>query len=732
MYNIFCKSGQLARITFDNLAQDQNLQTILKNAFAAFLPIWLRASNAPAVKSSQKMEPRTLIARSPDIDTLMKLQPHLLLLTMLAVQAAPADAVTVMNNNDSGAGSLRQALSSALPGETISFDPAVISPIILTSDELHVDGVNIVGPGANKLTISGNLAYRVLDISGTASISGLTIDSGSGGLVSRPDGLVGLGGGGIACALGSTVVVSNCAFSGNHVLYYDDAAGGAIYNLGTLTVNSSTFSSNSVTGFGHYNTGGAIYNIGVLALTNCTFFGNSVTNTGSAAATTGGAVYNDTYGYMGAPVSGFLYVMSCTFSGNYITNSSYALPYGGAIDNTGHAPVGWTTLQNTIVAGNRVNGGVDVVIGMHSQGYNFIGAGVVDGTWLASDQVGTAGAPKDPIIATLRNNGGTTFTMSPSYKSLVVNQGNSGGLTTDQRGYARPYPYPNIANAAGGDGSDIGAVELYQPPVGYNGALLLYPNYYPGFLVETSSSITLPIWRPMPGPPPEIVGDYYVVSTGPATNSNEFFRLALGNAGSAIGFDGVAAYLSVGASPLPPPWTAEFWVNRLDAPGYSATLLGDSVTALKLEQFNFTRQVGLTKFGVADYTFNYSAPTNTWVHLAFVCDTTTRLYVNGVLQDTLMVTNSLPLGRIGFDSSGYPDYLHGTLDEVRVWNVARTQAQIQAGMFNILTAPPSTLVGYWKFDEGGGSTTLDSSGQGKTGILTGTATWVNSTAPILP
>ena len=43
------------------------------------------------------------------------------------------------------------------------------------------------------------------------------------------------------------------------------------------------------------------------------------------------------------------------------------------------------------------------------------------------------------------------------------------------------------------------------------------------------------------------------------------------------------------------------------------------------------------------------------MHLAFVSDTTTRLYVNGVLQDTLAATVPLPLGRLGYDSSGYPD-----------------------------------------------------------------------------
>jgi hypothetical protein len=173
-------------------------------------------------------------------------------------------------------------------------------------------------------------------------------------------------------------------------------------------------------------------------------------------------------------------------------------------------------------------------------------------------------------------------------------------------------------------------------------------------------------------------------------------------------------------------------VNRQDAPNSSATLLGDANTALKLEQFNSARQVGFTQFGVQDYTFNYSAPAGTWVHLAFVCDTTTRLYVNGVLQDTSSATISLPLGRIGYDTSGHPDYLKGTLDEVRVWNVARTPAQIQANMNHSLAGPQANLVAYWKFDEGSGTTAYDSSGQANNGTLQNGPAWVVSGAPLMP
>jgi len=253
---------------------------------------------------------------------------------------------------------------------------------------------------------------------------------------------------------------------------------------------------------------------------------------------------------------------------------------------------------------------------------------------------------------------------------------------------------------------------------------------FPGYLLESTPSLNPTVWTVVPGTP-AIANNQYVLSVS-KTASGQFFRLAPCLAGAALSFDGAAAYVSVGASPLTTPWTAEFWVNRQDAPNYSASLLGDASTALKLEQFNFSRKVGFTQFGVADYTFNYSAPVGAWVHLAFVSDTTTRLYVNGVLQDTIAATIPLPLGQIGYDSSGYAEYVKGILDEVRVWNVARTQAQIQAAMNHSLSLPQANLLGYWKFDEGNGTTVLDSSGQGKTGTLQNGPAWVVSTAPRVP
>src|SRR6266851_5817915 len=64
--------------------------------------------------------------------------------------------VTVMNTNDAGAGSLRQAIISAAAGDTIVFAAAVTGTIVLTTGLLDINkNLTIQGPGANVLAVSG-------------------------------------------------------------------------------------------------------------------------------------------------------------------------------------------------------------------------------------------------------------------------------------------------------------------------------------------------------------------------------------------------------------------------------------------------------------------------------------------------------------------------------------------------------------------------------------------------
>src|SRR5487761_1443786 len=119
--------------------------------------------------------------------------------------------LSVLNAADSGAGSLRDAIAAAQSGDKIVFDPSLNGQsIVLTSGELTIDkSLTILGPGADQLTISGNSAGRVFDLTGSGlnvTIRGLTI----------ADGLATQGGGIDNAA--SNLTLSNDVLSGNQAL----------------------------------------------------------------------------------------------------------------------------------------------------------------------------------------------------------------------------------------------------------------------------------------------------------------------------------------------------------------------------------------------------------------------------------------------------------------------------------------------------------------------------------
>ena len=126
----------------------------------------------------------------------------------------------------------------------------------------------------------------------------------------------------------------------------------------------------------------------------------------------------------------------------------------------------------------------------------------------------------------------------------------------------------------------------------------------------------------------------------------------------------------------------------------------------------------------------------TWHHVAFVVDASGgRVYVDGVLKTSQAWTgtaaacstsSSLLFGRyLGATMTG-------TVDEVAVWNVARTQGQIQNAMHRFLAGSESGLVGYWRLDDGVGTTATNSAASGSTlnGSLLNSPAWSTSTAPL--
>ena len=284
-----------------------------------------------------------------------------LALVYSAATSAHANIITVTNTNDSGPGSLRQALADANDSDTINF--AVTGTIGLTSAELLVaKSISISGPGADVLAINGNATYRVFHIASgkIVTVSELNITNGNANKQPVPDG------GGIYNDH-ATLTLTNCTIT-NNMAFRD---GGGVHNAGaaTLTVDDCVINGN-LTG----NDGGGVCNNGsggaaIMGINNSTVSNNSAThgagvcNDGRMKGTTllqisNTTLSNNSAGYDAgailniADTKGTAALSNCTISGNS------AQAYGGGINN-----VAGLTVSNTTFSGNSANFGGSIANG---------------------------------------------------------------------------------------------------------------------------------------------------------------------------------------------------------------------------------------------------------------------------------------------------------------------------------------------------------------------------------
>jgi len=134
--------------------------------------------------------------------------------------------------------------------------------------------------------------------------------------------------------------------------------------------------------------------------------------------------------------------------------------------------------------------------------------------------------------------------------------------------------------------------------------------------------------------------------------------------------------------------------------------------------------------GDAFVTDTTKANMDTWTHVAATYDgATLKLYINGVLRSQVSAAFSIGTGATGFFIGSYGGFEHfkGLIDEARIWNVARSQSQIQASMNSQLVGNESGLRGYWRLNEATGATIASDQtvNHNDLNALTG-ATFVNS------
>ena len=307
-------------------------------------------------------------------------------------QSFVADNV-VTTTNDTGGGSLRQSISQAAPGATVTY--AVSGTIGLQSPLIVDRNLTIVGPGSANLAIRGNgsVGPLVTVPSGiSASISGLTVRNGISGI-----------------------------------------GGGGIYNGGSLTLTDCVISNNTTSLSAYPNGGGGVYNEGSLTFTGCTIAGNytsldpNSTNDGGP----GGGIYNKL---------GSVNLNNCVVSNNLTAGSVNGGCNGGGIWSSG-----LLALNACLLNGNRTGaGGYGGFNGGDGGGIYSSGSLTLSGCTLSENVTGTGGDYGSDKGGNGGNGGGI-------YNSglLVLNDCTVNGNSTGKGGYGDSGP---DGSAGGGGG----------------------------------------------------------------------------------------------------------------------------------------------------------------------------------------------------------------------------------------------------------------------------------------
>jgi hypothetical protein len=385
----------------------------------------------------------------------------------------PATTITVTNGDDSGPGSLRQALAQANDGDTINFDPSV-NIVTLTTAELVITKSITISASPQMVTVQRAPQapqFRIFHVmpGHSVEINGLTI---SGGHITDDNG------GGILND-NSTLTMAHCTVNGNAIVSGEFAnSGGGIHNSGTMTLNQVIINNNNASFSGGGITppsGGGISNTGTLIIIAGTVQGNmgflsagGIYNSNTGVLTITGSTISDNRtgfpGHNGGSGGGIvnygtMTIQDSTISGNTATGGDFE-GYGGGIYGNNNTITNSTISENNAVRGGGVAGGGNIahttfsnnsasVAGgtlyltgslelgntilkagasgvnifnnggsLITHGYNVCsdnGGGFLNGP---GDQINT-----DPMLGPLQNNGGPTFTHELLTDSPAIDAG---------------------------------------------------------------------------------------------------------------------------------------------------------------------------------------------------------------------------------------------------------------------------------------------------------------------
>ncbi|MEU3598821.1 LamG domain-containing protein [Streptomyces sp. NPDC006798] len=180
-------------------------------------------------------------------------------------------------------------------------------------------------------------------------------------------------------------------------------------------------------------------------------------------------------------------------------------------------------------------------------------------------------------------------------------------------------------------------------------------------------------------------------------------------------------------------YTVEAWVKPQPAGGpVLARWNGAGQGGFQL-RVSGSGQVILEHSGASSLTATQTIASGTWSHLAVSYNgTTATLYVNGEFAGSATIAYAADGGaalRIGSTQNG--TYFSGAVDEVRIWNRGRSQAELTEDRSYRLIGNEPGLIAYYRLDEGSGTLAYDQTDSAVNGTVTGAAaSWVTSDAPI--
>ncbi len=321
-----------------------------------------------------------------------------------ATATISANDFVVINTNNAGEGTLRQAVlnANAIAGtNTITFEGSVFTDatpdvINLTTGQIEItSALNIEGNGAKLLTVrndsgtgENNRIFNLNSGSANATIRGLTITGGSVGPGYR-------GAGVLNNNASSTLRLVDCVVTNN------SGSRGAVSSLGNTTLIGCTISQNTAL-ISAQACGGVVVFDGTLNAVNCTISGNQ--SAVSSNSNSGGFLIT----------GGVASLQNCT-----ITNNDGLGGFGGV-----NGPGGSLTITQCIISNNLNNATLPDVNGSFtSGGGNIIGnVGTATGFTQLGDVTGTGAAPVNAVLGPLADNGGSTLTHALLAGSPALNR----------------------------------------------------------------------------------------------------------------------------------------------------------------------------------------------------------------------------------------------------------------------------------------------------------------------